>query len=807
MAKKGKWGFRKVNVPFVIFVYILFMATGYYLAAGAEPEGTIFTWYENMQLVFEEPLRWYWNQYTIPCMSLTLLCYLFWFLYYLASARNYMKGREYGTARYATPAEITKKLADLNNSPNDVHNIVVERQRLFRKPKRLVVNTRNRILSQHIQMTLDTRHTDLNNNILIIGGSGSAKTFREAKPILMQMSSSFIVTDPKGELTRDTAGLLKKYGYTIKVLNVLNAKEMKTSSRYNPFRYITSDIDIVKLVDIFMNATKKKGAAASEQIWDDLTAILLQAIFFYVHDKGVEIDGRIHHDFKAVMELVNLLKLEEDPSTGQRMRTKIDVMFEQLEKENPSHQAVLNYNKIMVGATDTIRSVISTLNARTTCLQTPEILDLLSDDEIDIASIGARKTVVYCKISDHDKTYRFVVSFLYQQMIQQLYDLADTMYGGKLPVHVAFLMDEFANVSLPDDYSSWLSTMRGRGMSSIIIIQNMAQLKVMFKDIWETVPGNCDTVIYLGGNEQSTHEYINKLLGTGTIDKKTHGLTRGRNESASANEDVIGRALMLPDEVRKMSRKKCLVIITGYDPVIDDKTNTFKHPLWNEMNRLAAKYRFDARLERLGTGSIALRAEDNEEDATMVTLVDKTKVDILRAEDERNKAEYAYEKQVAQLAGELLPEEPPRKVMDVTLAELIIMAEEHNLLDDEMLKQAEELLPEMSLGKMDEAIEEILLQEYAADVEGSSQYFEMVETEEAESSENTKKAKKSIDFKKAEIAVHAFKDLLAYGYTPEQLRVIYPLTNKYTPKQLYDMFAPDMDVQTMALMIDLLSES
>lgn len=793
MAKKGKWGFRKVNVPFVIFVFILFMAAGYYLAAGAEPEGTIFTWYENMQPVMEEPLCWYGNRYTIPCMILFLIFYLFWFLYYLASARNYMKGREYGTARFAMPAEITKKLADLNNSPKDAHNIVVERQRLFRKPKLLVVNTRNRILSQHIQMTLDTRHTDLNNNILIIGGSGSAKTFKEAKPIIMQMSSSFIVTDPKGELTRDTAGLLKSYGYKIKVLNLLNAKEMKTSSKYNPFRYIKNDIDIVKLVDIFMNATKKKGAAASEQVWDDLTAILLQAIIFYVHDKGVEIDGRIHHDFKAVMRLVNLLKLEEDPSTGQRMRTEIDFMFERLEKENPSHQAVLNYNKIMVGAMDTIRSVISTLNARTTCLQTPEILDLLSDDEIDIDSIGARKTVVYCKISDHDKTYNFIVSFLYQQMIQQLYDMADSVYDGTLPVHVTFLMDEFANISLPEEYSSWLSTMRSRNMSSIIIIQNMAQLKNMFKDIWEAVPGNCDTVIYLGGNEQSTHEYINKLLGSGTIDKQTHGLTRGRNESASANEDVLGRALMLPDEVRKMSRKKCLVIIAGYDPVIDNKTNTLMHPLWRKMNRLAKKYKFDARLERLDTGSIMLRTGDDREEVTMVTLIDKIEVDILREEDRRNRAEYEQEKQVAMLTGEKLPEEPVQKVLDVTLEELMVMAEEYNFFDDEMRKEAEEFFSETSPEEMDEEVEAALLQEYVTE-DGSDQYFEMME-------------KEPLDFEDAEKAVDAFKNLLAYGYTPEQLKVIFPLTSKYTPKQLYDMLAPDMDVETMALMIELLKES
>ncbi|MBP3609690.1 MAG: type IV secretory system conjugative DNA transfer family protein [Lachnospiraceae bacterium] len=309
----------------------------------------------------------------------------------------------------------------------------------------VVVNTRNRMLSQNLYMSLDTRHTDLNNNILLIGGSGAGKTYRFVKPCLMQMNGSYVITDPKGEIMRSSAGFLKHFGYQVKVINLLNEKGMKKSTRYNPLRYVMSDTDIEKLVTTFMTATEKKNSQGGDQFWDNSAGILLQAFAFYAYYEGVEVDGQVHHDFKGIMKLVNMCHVKENPKTGVREDTQLDLLFKKLERKNPNHRAVIDYNKVMVGAPDTIRSVISVLNSRTACLQSKAILDLLSDDEMDIQSIGVRKTVVYCMISDLDQTYNFLVSMLYRQMYQQMYEQADTVYGGALPVHVTFLLDEFAN--------------------------------------------------------------------------------------------------------------------------------------------------------------------------------------------------------------------------------------------------------------------------------------------------------------------------------------------------------------------------
>lgn len=810
MTKKNKWGFRKIKWPYVLSLLTFALVAGYYAAAGASPDGTIFTWYRNMQPVLQEPFRNYWNEYSLTGIVAALCIYSLWFLYYLVSAKNYMKGKEFGTANFGEASGLNKKLADMNNSVKDEKNIVVEKKRLIRKPEQIIVNTRNRILSQNIQMTLDTRHTDLNNNILLFGGSGSGKTFRFVKPNLMQMVSSFVITDPKGEIMRDSAGFLKQHGYSIKVLNLLNATGMKKSTKYNPFRYIMNDTDIVKMVTTFMEATKKKGATSGDQFWEDMAGLLLQAIFFYVHDKGVEIDGRVHHDFKAVMQMVNMLKIEEDPQTGQRVKTEIDAMFARLEEEAPSHQAVLAYNKAMVGAADTVRSIISTVNSRTTCLQTEEILELLTDDEIEIKSIGVQKTAVYCIIPDNDKTYNFLVSILYQQMFQQLYYQADFVYGGRLPVHVTFLLDEFANVALPDDFCSLLSTMRSREISAVIIIQNMAQIKALFKDTWETIPGNCDTIIYLGGNEQSTHEYISKLLGKGTIDKQTQGLTRGKQGSSSSNEDVLGRELMLPDEVRKMSRKECLIIINGQDPVLDRKIQTPKHPLWKEFNRFSRQYEFDGRLERLGTGNILLKGGDGVSD---IKVIEKTKVDVLRAEDERNRKEYEKEKRIAQLTGGKLPETPEKHVIDMSLAELLRMADGQDLPEDGLRGIAEDLSGNTQDG-MEEYIERAL-QECMEEGTGRAGYFEMVEEEEEEPvAETPDRDSKASDASfpegrgmEAGKKTDAFKVLLHCGYSPEQLKILLPLTGICPAERICEIFAPDMDASTMSLMAEILMES
>ena len=662
----------------------------------------------------------------------------------------------------------------------------------------VVVNTRNRMLSQNLYMSLNTRHTDLNNNILLIGGSGAGKTFRFVLPCLMQMNGSYVITDPKGEILRKSAGFLKHFGYQVKAINLLDEKGMKKSTRYNPLRYVRNDTDIEKLVTTFMTATEKKNSQGGEQFWDNMAGILMQAFMFYAYYEGVEVDGQMHHDFKGIMKLVNMCYVKENEKTGAREHTSLDIMFKNLERRNPHHPAVINYNKVMVGAADTIRSVISVLNSRTACLQSKAILDLLSDDEMDIRSIGVRKTVVYCMISDLDQTYNFLVSMLYRQMYQQMYEQADFIYGGELPVHVTFLLDEFANVKLPEEYNSWISTQRSRNISSIIIIQNLVQIKSMYKDLWENITGNSDTLIYLGGNEQSTHKFVSEMLDKMTIDKQTQGQTKGRQGSSSTNDDVMGRELMLPGEVRKMSRKKCLVIINGKDPVIDDKIQTKQHPLWNSLSQMSKKYSFDGRLERHVSGNRAMITRNGNKG--YVQMFDKTELDLFKRENERMKEEYEEEYRVAQITGEKLPEEPSMPIMTLSLEELAALVEsleeEQELpesyadiegLEDFIGEAAEDCYFDYDENPEINPVGAVLEEFAQEDVEESVEEMvkEVIVPVEVKRQEDKQK--------ETEMKLMMVTKLRETGFSMEQIQLLKPVMIELSLDQITSLFEPKMD--------------
>lgn len=476
---------------------------------------------------------------------------------YYTSQRNYMPGKEFGTARFENPKQVNKILADKDENFN-------------------------RILSQNVKMSLDFRRLKLNGNILICGGSGAGKTFYEVKPNLMQMphNCSFICTDPKGEILRSCGQMLKNNGYNVKVINLL---EMDKSDCYNPFSYIREETDVVKLITNLISNTTPKGATPSDPFWEKAEGLFLQSIFYYV---WLEVQPA-KRNFETVLKL-----LGEAEVTEQGKASKLDVRMKFLEESSPlgaNHPAVKQYNKCMRGAGDTVRSIIISANSRLAFLENKQVLRLLSKDELNLSDIGIgvngdgeTKTALFCVIPDSDKSYNFIIGMLYTQIFQELYYQADFNCGGRLPIHVTFMLDEFANVALPDDFCSLLSTMRSREISSIIIIQNFAQLKALFKDTWETIPGNCDTFIYLGGNEQSTHKYVSELLGKGTIDKKSSGETKGRQGSSSRNYDVLGRELFTPDEVRKLDNKKCIIFIRGFDPIMDNKFIPFNHPMFNQ---------------------------------------------------------------------------------------------------------------------------------------------------------------------------------------------------------------------------------
>lgn len=596
----------KKKSKFVLIFYLFIMlAIGYFsmLASLAAGKGKVFaTWYEDFNTrilpVFKQsgygitaPLwfRPYLNEYTGKFIVYGLLIASLIILMFWLDRRNYIAGKEFGTARYANPRALTKILA----SPDNEENLHTE----LLKGKKKMLNTKNRQLSQNLWMSIDTRHTDLNNNIFIIGGPGSGKSFRLAIPLLFSMTGSFVVTDCKSELRRKTGSFLEKHGYVVKSLSVINTEGMKKSAKFNPFCYLRTETDVLKLcTSIITNTKEKESTAAADPFWENAEKLLMQALIFYI----LEEEPPEKQNFRRYMELLAMAEFETDPKTGSKKESELDRLFAALEaKEKRRIQiakrqgdgdapgmslAVLNYNKTMRGAADTVRSIIISHNARLANLQTAEILNLLEEDELNLAEIGMghnrdgkTKTALFLEIPDNDTSYNFIIGMLYTLLFQELYYQADNVCpDGALPIHVTNLWDEFANVALPEDVLSLMSTMRGRNISAIPILQNMAQIKGLFKDTYEQVPGNCDTLIYLGGNEQSTHEYISKLMGKGTYDKKTTGDTRGRQGSSSRNYDVVGRELMLPDEVRKMRRNQSLVIIAGHDPVIDQKIQTNK---------------------------------------------------------------------------------------------------------------------------------------------------------------------------------------------------------------------------------------
>ncbi len=530
---------------------------GYLLNGAWETGMRLDEFLSSLNRVCAEPFSDYFNGTTLKAVTAALFVYAIALLMHITSQRNLMPGREFGTAKFGEPQMVNRALADSDEGFN-------------------------RILSQNVKMSLDFRRLKLNGNILICGGSGAGKTFYEVKPNLMQMPRrcSFICTDPKGEILRSCGQMLKDNGYNVKVINLL---EMDKSDCYNPFSYIREETDIVKLITNLISNTTPKGATPSDPFWEKAEGLFLQAIFYYVWME----EPPARRNFETVLKL-----LGEAEVTEQNKPSRLDVRMKLLEergKLGAAHPAVKQYNKCMRGAGDTVRSIIISANSRLAFLENRQVLRMLSRDDLSLAELGVgvngdgeTKSVLFCVIPDSDKSYNFIIGMLYTQIFQELYYQADFNCGGRLPIHVTFMLDEFANVALPDDYCSLLSTMRSREISSIIIIQNFAQLKALFKDTWETVPGNCDTFIYLGGNEQSTHKYVSELLGKGTIDKKSSGETKGKQGSSSRNYDVLGRELFMADEVRKLDNRKCIIFIRGFDPVMDAKFVPFTHPAFSQ---------------------------------------------------------------------------------------------------------------------------------------------------------------------------------------------------------------------------------
>lgn len=461
---------------------------------------------------------------------------------YISNDRNYRRREEHGSARWGIAHVVNRKYADKNWA-------------------------HNKILTQNVSIGMDGRKHRRNLNVLVCGGSGAGKTRFYAKPNLMNADCSYVVLDPKGEMLRDCGEHLSKT-HDVKVIDLIN---MEKSHCYNPFVYLKTDNDIQRLVTNLFKNTTPKGSQSQDPFWDQAASMLLLALVFYLHYEAPEDE----QNFPMVMEMIRAGEVREDMED---FHSPLDELFDRLEMKNPDHIALKYYRNYRSGSAKTLKSIQITLVARLEKFNLESLAGITQTDEMDLWSIGEKKTVIFAVIPDNDSSFNFIVGMLYTQLFQQLYYQADQIHGGRLPVHVHFLMDEFANVALPDEFDKLLATMRSREISVSIIIQNMAQLKALFEKQWESIVGNCDEFLYLGGNEQSSHKYVSELLGKETIDTNTYGQSRGRNGSYSTNYQVSGRELMTPDEVRMLDNQYALLFIRGERPIRDFKYDILKHP-------------------------------------------------------------------------------------------------------------------------------------------------------------------------------------------------------------------------------------
>lgn len=493
--------------------------------------------------VLNNPFNITWCNNSLRVLFICLLIYICGVILYISSRKNYRRGEEHGSAKWENAKIVNKKY----------HQFPQEN---------------NKLLTQNVSIGLNAKKHRRNLNTLVCGGSGAGKTRFYCKPNIMQCNTSFVVLDPKGEIVRDTGKLLEKKGYEVRVLDLIN---MEKSHCYNPFVYLKSDNDVQKLVTNLFKSTTPKGSSSNDPFWDTAASMLLLSLIFYLKYEAPEDE----QNFPMVMEMLRAGEVHEDDDS---YLSPLDVLFDRLEVKNPEHIAVKYYKDYHSGSAKTLKSIQITLAARLEKFNLQSLASLTITDDLDLPSIGEKKVALFALIPDNDTSFNFLVSILYTQLFQQLFYIADHKYGGALPVPVHFVMDEFANVSLPDDFDKILSVMRSRSVSVSIILQNLAQLKALFEKQWESIVGNCDEFLYLGGNEQSTHKYVSELMGKATINLDTHGKSSGRNGNYSTNFQISGRELLTPDEVRLLDNKYAILFIRGERPILDFKYDILKHP-------------------------------------------------------------------------------------------------------------------------------------------------------------------------------------------------------------------------------------
>lgn len=489
------------------------------------------------------PFQLHYTEYTIKSVLVCTLLYAGGIGIFYSSQKNYRRGEEHGSARWGDTRQICKKYSQ--------------------KPY-----SQNILLTQNFRISLDTHKHRRCLNILVVGGSGAGKSRGFALPNIMQCCCSMVITDPKAELLRKTGGLLEKKGYEVRVFDLINPD---TSFCYNPFEYVHDDKDVLRLISNLIQNTTPKGSQSSDPFWEKSETALLQALMLYLlHEAPPE-----EQNFAMIMEMLGSAQVKEE---DEDYESPLDILFDRLEMRDPDSIAVKQYHIYKQAAGKTAKSILISVGVRLAAFNLPQIAKLTNTDELDLSSMGEKKVALFCCIPDADTSLNYLVGMIYSQLFQTLYYMADRVHGGALPVPVNCIMDEFPNVSLPNEFEKILATCRSRSIYCSIIIQNMSQLKALFKDSWESLVGNCDEFLYLGGNEKETHKYVSELLGKETIDTNTYGQTKGKSGSYSTNFQQSGRELLQPDEVRMLDNQNALLFIRGERPILDAKYDLMKHP-------------------------------------------------------------------------------------------------------------------------------------------------------------------------------------------------------------------------------------
>ena len=516
------------------------------IAAYAYEDGmNLFQWMGRFSQVLERPLSIGWTAHTPKFMLVSLIIYAFGIALYYSSRENRRPGEEYGSARWGDPRALCRKYMDHQHKEANI------------------------ILTQRVRLGMDGYVTQRNMNVLVIGGSGSGKTRYFCKPGLYSANCSYLVTDPKGELLKAAGGLLLSLGYEVRVFNLIDPEQ---SDCYNPFVYVREEKDVLSLIDNLIKNTTPRNASSNDPFWEKAEVALDSALMLYlIHEAPQD-----EQNFETMLYMMNFADVREE---DEQYRSPLDMLFRALEEEQPAHVAVKQYKVFKQAAGKTAKSILVTAAVRLAAFNIPQYAAMTSMDEMDFGSLGERKRAIFCVIPVNDSSMNYLVGMLYTQCFQELYRRADLKYNGRLPVPVRVLQDEWANVAQPESYPKILATCRSYNIGLNIIVQNVQQIKALYEKEHESIIGNCDTLLFLGGgNEPASLEFIVKLLGRETLATRTRGLTKGRNGSSTTNYQQTGRDLMTIDEVRKLDTNKAILFIRGEDPVIDRKYNLKRHP-------------------------------------------------------------------------------------------------------------------------------------------------------------------------------------------------------------------------------------